>query len=190
MVKTKLVVLFTLMLSCFSLTAEELALGSKYSKVTLIEYGSLTCDHCIGFHRKVLPELKKNYIESGKVKFIYRHYPTSKVALQAAIAAECSGDKYYEMLDDLYNNVAKWYSSRKPGIWFQEKAVSLGVDGKSFETCYFDKNVRQNILNEQKEGFDTFGVKGTPTFLINGEVISGKQTYQALKTIIDKRLSE
>ena len=183
-------VFIALFLFAFSsaLNAEELGLGNPKSKVTVIEYGSLTCDYCIGFHRKVLPLLTENYINKDKVHFVFRHYPTSKVALQAAIAAECSGDQYYLMLDLLYHNVAKWYSSKTPEVWFKEKAESLGVSGAEFQSCYSDTAVRQRIMKEQKDGFDRYGVKGTPTFIINGEVVSGKKSYQELKAIIDKYL--
>ena len=69
-----------------------------------------------------------------------------------------------------------------------EKAESLGVSGAEFQSCYSDSSVRQIIMKEQKDGFDRYGVKGTPTFIINGEVVSGKKSYQELKAIIDKYL--
>lgn len=179
-----------LMLGFSSLAkSEEAGLGHPDSKVTVIEYGSLTCDYCIRFHRDVLPPLAENYINKLKVFFVFRHYPTSKAALQAAIAAECTGDNFYPMLDALYHSVGEWYSLRKPAEWFEKKAATFGVDKQEFRACYNDDKTKNKILTMQKNGRSEFGVKGTPTFVINGEVVSGKKSYQELKVIIDKHLA-
>lgn len=171
-------------------SANELALGSEVSPVTFIEYGSLTCDHCIGFHRKILPALKSQYVDAGKMRFIYRHYPTSKIALQAALAAECSGDKYYEMLDLLYLNIRDWYAAKDKPKAFQEKALDAGVDIKTYSQCLNDKSIEKRVLEQQKEAFREYDVHGTPTFIINGKVVKGEHSLEDLKKIIDKALTD
>ena len=93
-------------------SGEEISLGDAQAPISFIEYGSLTCDGCISFHRNVLPRIKKHYIDTGSVRFVFRHFPTSEVAIHAAVAAQCAGEKYYEMLDELYSTVEKKAKSK------------------------------------------------------------------------------
>lgn len=74
---------------------EDIVLGNDKAPVTIIEYGSLTCDYCIHFHREVLPAIQSRYINNDKVRFIYRDFPTGEAAIRGAVAARCAGGKYY-----------------------------------------------------------------------------------------------
>ena len=165
--------------------SEEAAIGKKEAPITLIEYGSLTCDACNYFHRGVLPSIKEGYIDSGAVRYIYRHYPTGAAALQGAVATQCAGDQYYEMLDKLYLNVEHWYEADNHNEFFAEYAKSLGIDSATFAQCLVDEQKRALILAGQKEASKKYGVIGTPTFVINGEVVKGKRSFTQMKALLD-----
>ena len=173
-----------------SASSEEIALGNPEAPVTLIEYGSLTCGGCIKFHKHVLPRIKKNYIDPGKVRFIFRHFPTSEVASEGAIAAQCSADKYYEMLDKLYFSVASWANSEDKKSKFTQYAVSLGLNSDQFKSCLVDGNQFEYVSNQKRDANRDHGVVGTPTFIVNGEIVRGIRSFVEMKALINKALGE
>lgn len=165
----------------------DLVLGDAQAPVTLIEYGSLTCDYCIRFHREVLPQVKSHYIDPGKVRFIYRHFPTSQAAMHGAIAAQCAGNQYYEMLDRLYFSL-DWSQATNIESALIQQATSLGMEATSFRTCLNNNRQANDIISEQRTASEAYGVNGTPTFIINGEVVQGQKTFDAMSVLIDKAL--
>jgi len=170
--------------------SKEISLGNTQAPVTLIEYGSMTCDGCIRFHKHVLPRIKEDYIDAGKVHFIYRHFPTSEVASQGAIAAQCSGDKYYEMLDELYFSLGSWYKVEDKKSLFTQYAASLGLDSKQFQSCLSSENQLQYISTKKQAAKIDYGVVGTPTFIINGKIVRGIRSYVEMKTLIIEALGD
>ena len=168
--------------------SNEIASGQEDSPVTIIEYGSLTCDHCIGFHQKILPKLKEKYIKSGKVKFIFRHYPTSKVALQAAIAVECANENHFEVLNSFYFNIRDWYSPKNRQQAFKKHAQIKQSDYSRFEACLKDESIEKRIIAGQRAALEKYGVHGTPTFIINEKVFKGEQSWEVLEQIIQSNL--
>lgn len=169
---------------------KELALGSDNAPVTLIEYGSLTCDFCIAFHRNVLPRVKKRYINGGAARFIFRHFPTSETAVHAAVAAQCAGDKYYKMLDELYASVAGWYQAEDRNGFFTQQASSIGLNAEKFRACLNEKKHFEDILNRQRIARKEHDVTGTPTFFINGKIVRGKQSFAEIKKLIDEAAAQ
>ena len=164
---------------------DEISLGSKRSPVNIIEYGSLTCDYCIDFHRNVLPKIVEAYIAVEKVSFTYRHYPTSKPALEGAVAADCSGEKFYEMLDFLYNEITEWYMVSDRQHVFEAQASSMGINLESFRKCIASEQAKEKVIAEQRTASDEYGVLGTPTFIVNGDKVTGKQTFEEMKLLIE-----
>jgi len=171
-------------------SSKEIALGSTKAPVTLVEYGSLTCDYCIAFHNNILPRVKKHYIDAGTVRFIYRHFPTSKAATHAAVAAQCSGDKFYEMLDELYSTIPGWYQAEDRNGVFVKKAKSLGLNSEVFLSCLSDAKNLDDIVSQQLAARNDVGVIGTPTFVINGYVVRGKKTFAQMKALINEALDK
>lgn len=171
-------------------SSEEVSLGSTQAPITLIEYGSLTCGNCISFHMQVFPRVKRHYIEAGAVRFIYRHFPTSGSAVHGARAAQCAGDKYYEMLDELFSTVADWSQSENRDSIFVKQATSLGLNSKKFLTCISDKKLLDDILNQQHAASIDLGVTGTPTFFINGKIVRGKKSFVEMKALISETLNK
>ena len=171
-------------------SSEELSLGSKQAPVTIIEYGSLTCDNCLSFHRYVYPQFKKHYIDTGTVRFIYRHFPTGGAAVYGARAANCAGDKYYEMLDTLFSNVGKWFRAENRGAIFVKYAASLGVNSDAFSTCISNEKHLDDILSQQRAAKKKYDVIGTPTFFINGKIVRGKRSFVEMKALISDALNQ
>lgn len=171
-------------------SSEEVSLGSTQAPITLIEYGSLTCGNCISFHKQVFPQIKKHYIETDTVRFIYRHFPTSGSAVYGARAAQCAGNKYYEMLDKLFSTVADWYQSENRDAIFVKQATSLGLNSKEFLKCISDKKLLDDILNQQHTARSDLDVTGTPTFFINGKIVRGKKSFVEIKVLINEALNK
>ena len=187
----RLVVIFAFsnLMASFA-SSEEISLGNTKAPVTLIEYGSLTCGNCIKFHRFVLPRIKNRYIDSGTVRFIYRHFPTSESAVQGALAAQCAGDSYYEMLDELYSTVPSWSQEENRGNIFVQKAISLGLDSEAYSSCFEATNSLSEVVDQQRAARKDYDVTGTPTFIINGKVVRGIKTYVEMETLISEALNK
>lgn len=168
---------------------DELALGSEHAPVTLIEYGSLTCDYCIHFHREVLPHISSQYIETGRVRFVFRDFPTSENAHRGAVAARCAGDQYYEMLKILFAKVGRWSRSGDVDAALAHHATSIGLEKTQFLNCLNDSRQHAAVTKEQEEAKTRFNVIGTPTFLINGKLVRGKKTIEEMETLLKEALA-
>jgi len=135
-----------------------------------------------------MPRFKKHYIDTGTVRFIYRHFPTSEAAVHGALAAQCAGEKFYEMLDELYFSVAGWYKSENMNGIFVKKAISLGLNPEMFLSCLSDTKNMENIVSQQHAARKESDVTGTPTFFINGKIVRGKKSFIEMKTLINEVL--
>ena len=140
-------------------TDKDHVLGDPNAKVTVIEYASLTCPHCAGFHTTILPELKKLYIDTGKVKLVFRDFPLDRVALQASLLAECvPADRYFAMVDMLFQTQAQWSRARDPQDALSKAGRLLGIDDVKFRACQDDKEALAAIIGE-RQGAESIGVQ-------------------------------
>jgi protein-disulfide isomerase len=161
-------------------------LGDPKAPITLIEYASLTCPHCAHFAVTVLPELKKKWVDGGKVKLVYRDFPLDQIALKAAQLAECSGkDKYFGVIDMIFTTQPKWATASDP---IAELAKSLRIAGMSdadVQACLANDAVATGVIAESKGG-ETLGVNSTPTLFINGEQFKGARSVEELDAAFSK----
>ena len=165
---------------------KDLALGKDDAPVTIIEYASLTCPHCAQFHEQSLPKLKQEYIETGKVRLIFRDFPLDGLAARAAMMARCSGpDRYYGFLDVLFRQQKSWATSPKPLDALAQIGRLGGIGAEAFNACMNDKQVEDYVLKSRLQGQNEFKVSGTPTFVINGTPHKGGYTFEELKAVID-----
>lgn len=186
-----LVVVLASAVSFAGVAHAEFALGNARAPVTLIEYGSLTCDYCVRFHREVVPLIKSRHINSGRVRFIYRDFPTSDEAMRGAVAARCAGPaRYYRMLDALYSSVGHWSRAKNIDTALIQHATLLGLNAAAFRACLNDPRHVRSIEDEQRRATKEHGVLGTPTFLINGRVVPGIKNIDGIDALIGKALSE
>nr|BAJ06931.1 disulfide isomerase [uncultured bacterium] len=173
-----------------SALSEEVSLGSNQAPVTIIEYGSLTCGKCLSFHRHVYPKLKKQYIDTGTVRFIFRHFPTGEAAVYGARAVNCTGDKYYEMLDKLFSTTDKWIRAENREAIFVKYATSLELNSEAFVTCIRNKKHLDNILLQQNAARKHLDVIGTPTFFINEKIVRGKRSFLEMEALISEAINK
>jgi protein-disulfide isomerase len=163
----------------------ELTMGDA-SGVPVIEYGSLTCPHCAAFSREVVPELKKDYIDTGKVRFIFREFARNALDVAAFVLARCVGDdKTFAAIELLFSEQDKWAFVDKP---LEPLIAAMRPAGLSYDqamACLKDQSKADAIVAIGKRANDEVKLTGTPTFVIDGKVYGGELTMDQLKAILD-----
>jgi protein-disulfide isomerase len=171
-------------------------MGNAEATVAVVEFSDFQCPYCRRFHSQTFPELKESYIDTGKVRYIFRDFPLEQLhsqAVSAAIAANCAGQqgKYWEMHHELFAN-----QSRFTPALFTELAQSLALDVTTFETCLDDPAQKEEVQKDLAYG-QSVGVRGTPHYfigriegdtLVDVKRVSGAQPFQAFATVIDSLL--
>ncbi len=171
-----------------TVTEQDHVLGDPNAKVTVFEYASMTCPHCAGFHTTVLPELKKQYVDTGKVKFVFRDFPLDQTALRASLLAECvPADRYFAMIDMLFQTQAQWSQARDPVEALSRAGRLVGIDDVKFRACQDDKDALAAIIAERQAG-EALGVSSTPTLVINGKLYPGVRPVADYQKIFDDLL--
>lgn len=144
----------------------ERSIGSPDAPITIIEYASMTCDHCAAFHNKVLPEVKKELVETGKARIVYRDMPWDKHALSAAKIARCAPpEKYFEVAEVIFRTHDNWAHSPDPLKGLKGIATAAGMDDAYVEACLVDQKLEAAILKAQQEGRKDYEVNSTPAFI-------------------------
>lgn len=167
------------------------ALGSETAPVTILDYSSLTCSHCARFHIEILPLLKAKYIDTGKVRFIYRNFPLDNTAHKAAMLAGCtSEEKYFPFLDMLFARQRQWAGSNDPRTELMNLGKMAGIDAKSFAACMQNTALGDAILEERIYGEKEYEITSTPTLIIQGEKYVGAASLEDLDAILAPLLKE
>lgn len=162
-------------------------LGKADAPVTVVEYASMTCPHCAAFHSQTWPQLKSNYVDTGKIRFIFREYPLDPVAMAASMLARCAtDDKYYDMIDLFFDHQREWAYTDKPLEGLQNMAKQAGFTQMSFEACLTNQKLLDELNATKDRAFKEFGVNSTPTFFINGQKLTGEQSIEAFSKAIDE----
>jgi protein-disulfide isomerase len=163
----------------------ELAMGDP-SGVPIIEYGSLTCPHCATFSREVFPELKKEYIDTGKVRFIFREFSRNPLDVAAFVLARCIGDdKAFAAIELLFNEQDKWAFVDKPLEPLIAAMRPTGLTHDQAMACLKDQSKANAMVAIAKRASDEIKLSGTPTFVIAGKVYGGELTMDQLRAILD-----
>ena len=167
----------------------DVAQGPADAKVTIIEYASLTCSHCAAFHRDTYPELKKRYIDTGKVRFILREFPLDPLATAGFMLARCDGEgKYYPIVDMLFQQQRTWAFTDKPLDALRQMMRQAGMSQEKFDSCLKDQKLYEAVNVVKNRGVETFKVDSTPTFFINGQRHPGNMSIDELEKIIKPML--
>jgi len=167
----------------------ERVLGSPDAPVEIIEYSSLTCPHCANFHANILPELKREYIDTGRVKIVYRDFPFDRAALGAAMTARCMApERYFPFLDGLFRTQGQWAGAQDPARALQQSARLAGLNEQQFNACLQNQQLADFILQRRLDAEQRFQVRSTPTFIFNGgaERIVGAQPIEQFRAVIDR----
>ncbi len=167
-------------------------LGKDDAPVTMIEYASMTCPHCASFHDKVYPELKKRYIDPGKMRFIFREFPLDTLAAAASMLARCTGgDKAFPLIEVLFEKQKDWaFGEGNPVPRLFEIAKQAGFTQESFDKCLTDQKLLDEITSGRVRASDVFGVAATPTFYINGKRLDGLPTIEKFDQMIEPLLAK
>lgn len=169
----------------------DLTLGSADAKVTIVEYASMTCPHCAHFENDVFDNLKKKYIDSGKVRFVYREFPLDNLAAAVSMLARCAGgDKTFPLIQTFYAKQADWaFTQGNPVPKLFDIAKQAGFTQESFDKCLTDQKLLDQITAQRTRASDTFGVNATPTFFINGKKLQETPTLEAFDKVIEPLLA-
>jgi protein-disulfide isomerase len=166
----------------------DVVIGSEKAPVTIVEYASMTCSHCADFAIHTFPKIKERYIDTGKVRFILREFPLDPLAAGAFMLARCAGkDKYYAMVDTLFEQQRKW-AVQNPLPPLFDIAKQAGFTKESFDACLKNQEILNGVEEVRKRAAEEFKVDSTPTFFINGERLRGAQPLAEFEKLIDKNL--
>ena len=153
----------------------DFSVGSADAKVTIVEYASMTCPHCAKFHKEVYPGLKSKYIDTGKVRFIFRDFPLNPRAFGGSMLARCvGGDKGLALLETLFDKQADWaFVEANPQQALFDVVKQAGFTQESFEKCLTDQKLFEQLTAMQRRAADVHKVASTPTFFVNGKRVVG-----------------
>jgi len=175
-------------LNLVALEEEDDVKGDSDAPVTIVEFSDYECPFCGRYVSETYPQILKNYIETGKVKYIFRDFPLSfhPQAQKAAEAAECAGEqgKYFEMHDLLFGSgVGGGVAS------FKQYAADLGLNTVEFNDCLDSGEMAAEVQKDFNDG-RVFGVQGTPAFFINGKLLTGAQPFEVFQQVIEQELDQ
>ncbi len=163
------------------------SLGDPSAKVTVAEFFSLTCTHCAAFARETMPQVEKDLIQTGKVRFVFHDFPLDQVALTAAMVARyLPPAQYYPFVSALFANQDRWAFARGVNntdeIW--KVAALAGMSRDTFNAAISDAGLRDWILAQQKKDQDMFSIDSTPSFVIGGKKYAGEMSYDDFRKLI------
>ncbi|MEA2930134.1 MAG: hypothetical protein QOG38_2562 [Hyphomicrobiales bacterium] len=162
----------------------DISLGKADAPVTIIEYASMTCPHCAAFHKATYPALKSKYVDTGKVRFIFREFPLDEVAVAASMVARCAGgDKTMALIDVLFNSQDTW-AVRQPIPPLMQIAKQAGFTQKTFEECLANQKLYGDIVAVRERASKEFKVESTPTLFVNGKMQRGGVSIEELEKLM------
>ncbi len=172
-------------------TVVEMVQGAEDAPVEIIEYASYTCPHCANFHQGAYKQLKKDFIDTGKVKFIYREVYFDRYGLWASMVARCAGpEKFFGITDLIYEGQSEWTRAGGPAEIVDElrKIGRLaGIDNDQLEACLQDGTRAQTLVAWYQENAERDGIQATPSFMVNGKQVDN-QSYDEFKKLIEDEL--
>ncbi len=172
----------------------DVVVGKKKAPVKIVEYASLSCIHCKEFHEKVYYNLKKDFIDSGKVYYIYRHFPLNGPALKAAIVTSCVGEtSRAAFIGALFKGQNQWaYTKNEAGLIDRLKTISKigGLSSEQFEKCYNDEAKQNELLALQKDAATGLRIDATPAIFVDGVRYIGSRSYDDFKKMLEEKLAK
>jgi len=169
----------------------DMALGPANATVTITEYASMTCPHCAAFDETVFPKIKSEYIDTGKVRYVFREFPLDIKAAAGSMLARCiakdDAGKYFAVIDLLFKQQSEWVMKDTTDtlVLIGKQA---GLSQKTTEACLSDQTMLNKLTADQKYATDVLKVNSTPTFFINGEKIQGEASFEEFAKRIDPLL--
>ena len=165
----------------------DMALGPANASVTITEYASMTCPHCAAFNKDVFPKIKSEYIDTGKVRYVFREFPLDIKAAAGSMLARCiakdDAGKYFAVIDMLFRQQDEWVMKNTTDTLIRI-GKQAGLSQQAVEDCLKDQALLDKIAADQKYASEVLKVNSTPTFFLNGEMIRGETSFEEF----DKRI--
>ena len=171
----------------------DFVIGDMNAPITIIEYASLSCHHCADFHNNTLNKIKEEYIDSGKVKFVFRDFPFNYPALLGSMLLRCIPNEVrYDYMNALYQLQKNWVVRENATVTKELFKImqSGGMTKEEFDSCKKNTELENEILQGVIEAQNVFNIKSTPSFLINGVLVEGNKSIKEFRQVFDKILSE
>ena len=168
----------------------EMALGAEDAPVTVIEYASFTCPHCANFHANQMKQLKADYIETGKVRFIYRDVYFDRIGLWASMLARCESDRFFGVADLISSKQDEWLNSRDPVVLadnLRKLGRVAGLDEARIDACMQDADKAKALVAWFETNSEADKIEATPTIIVDGVKLEGN-SWSAIKDALDAKL--
>ena len=170
----------------------DMALGPATAKVTITEFASMTCPHCAAFNAEVFPKIKAAYVDTGKVRYVFREFPLDIKAAAGSMLARCiakdDASKYFAVVDLLFRQQNDWVMKNTTET-LERIGKQAGLSQQQVEDCLKDQALLDKIAADQKYAADVLKVDSTPTFFVNGEKIKGETSFEEFQKKIDPLLN-
>tara|TARA_B000000460_G_scaffold245368_1_gene216957 strand:- start:75 stop:698 length:624 start_codon:yes stop_codon:yes gene_type:complete len=164
--------------------------GPDDAAVKIKVFSSLTCPHCANFHTKVIPKIKKNYVESGKVQLIFIDFPLDQAAFNASKLLYCVDQKkQIVFLDNIYENQSEWTAGTNINVInnnLKKIVKNMGITSTEFDKCLNDEDISDKILNGRIDGNQKYSINSTPTIIINEKKLEGSVNFKNIEEKIEK----
>ena len=170
----------------------QMEMGSPDAPITIYEYASYTCPHCATFHQEAFKEIKKNYIDTGKVRFIYREVYFDRFGLWASLVSRCGGpDKFFGITDLIYKGQSEWSRAAGPAEivdGLRKIGLLAGIEPDVLEACLQDADKAQTLVAWYQQNAEADDISSTPSFVVNGKKVPN-QSYADFSAILDDELN-
>jgi len=159
-------------------------LGKPDAPNVLIDYASFTCPHCATFNAAVMPALKRDWIDTGKLKLVHRHFPSDAIATRASLLAECAGpDRFFAAVDTIFRTQVQWMTAPDPGAELMTVLAGLGVGEAEAQACLANDRLLDKVIADVQSG-QALGVNSTPTLFINEQPYGNPGGLDAIVAIL------
>ncbi len=163
-------------------------LGDRNAKVKIFEYSSLSCPHCSTFHKMTFPHIKENYIDKGKVVYVFRDFPANHPATLASMLINCSGDRKLDFMETLFNTQKVWAFNMAYKDKLHNIAKLGGMSDEDYQACMNNKEKKNTMLEGAYQAARALNIDATPVFFINGNKVEGMVPYGKIAEIIETEL--
>lgn len=169
----------------------DMAVGNPEAPIVVIEYFSLTCGHCLKFHRDTYSAFRRDFVETGKARYILRDFPLNIPALNAAKLAHCGGqERYFAFIETLFAQFEQWTSASDYVDALTKIGELGGVSEADFKACMADKQLEARLLSIALDGEQKYNVASTPSFVINGKLFEGAMKIDKFAEVLNAFMPE
>ncbi len=173
-----------------AVTPDDRILGKPDAPITIVEFASFTCPHCADFDANTLPQLKAEWIDTGKARLVFKDFPLDAAAVRAAMLARCAPpEQFYAFVDELFHTQTTWATGGKVDAALGKLAKLSGMTDDRFAACMKDDAGQKRVLDSRLMAEQQYKVESTPTFFINGVQIVGAQPYAEFQRVLNKAAS-